>query len=852
MPTGVETGEVRPESRTHAFELACRKLVRETCTGHSIANLHIADDSALLRAAGRLCAIQLLTGGAGYSLLPDATDDRDFPSVEQIPGDDRRVLRGVLDTRLFAAPSGDPGEGRASPVHRHIAEFMAARYLASLIDDGLPVGRILSLITGHDGVIVSELQGLSAWLAAQSRVGRAELTARDPLGTVLHGDVREFSTERNDGAADSALEALRSDVAAGSVSDPDGDLPGTLPSEPYPARLSVSEREDISPGEENLPSRHGDDRRERRREWRERVTPHLPALRENRCQPSLLHHLAKVFFGEFVDVEGDTPVDRLRNLFGEDEHLVQTVLEGLRSSVRRNDLPGDTEIIRLATEDRLHFLALPFMAGLELTDRSGSVDGFPIDGEQMQLGLAIYFVDPTFRSTDRNPGWLPSLLEARPDVVADVLIRCARPLMPHGRDLQRYFFNLARSPGHVEVARLASMPLLQAFPIRCRQSQLEALSFLLQAALLHGDAASFLQLLGRKLTHRSMNVSQRVYWLAAGLLAAPDSYREALGSFVVGSERRIRHLAGFIGNHAFPARLFEQLDPSALQLLIRLMGTSYRPSIRPPPGNVYRIDHGMQVSDHVAELIDRLGTHLSQAASDAIEALSSDDALQPWHAHLDHAAYRQNALRREACFQHHDMEQVLEVLANRRPANAADLAALTTAHLREIARRIRDGNTSDWRQYWNVDSYNRPLGSKPEDACRDALLSDLQARVTGLQIDAQPEGRYADDKRSDIRVYHGGFNVPVEIKKSNHRDLWSAIRSRLIARYTRDPGAAGYGIYLVFWFGTETCQPPESGSTPRNPAELEERLRDTLSADEARLTSICVVDVSPPEPRVPP
>ena len=75
--------------------------------------------------------------------------------------------------------------------------------------------------------------------------------------------------------------------------------------------------------------------------------------------------------------------------------------------------------------------------------------------------------------------------------------------------------------------------------------------------------------------------------------------------------------------------------------------------------------------------------------------------------------------------------------------------------------------------------------------------------------------------------------MPVEIKKSSHRNLWSAIRSQLIARYTRDPGAAGYGIYLVFWFdpgGVPTTG--ETGSTPRNPAELEERLRDSLSADE--------------------
>ena len=78
-------------------------------------------------------------------------------------------------------------------------------------------------------------------------------------------------------------------------------------------------------------------------------------------------------------------------------------------------------------------------------------------------------------------------------------------------------------------------------------------------------------------------------------------------------------------------------------------------------------------------------------------------------------------------------------------------------------------------------------------------------------------------KRSDIRVSHGGFNVPVEIKKSSHRDLWRAIRNQLIAKYTRDPGAAGYGIYLVFWFGNEPepCQMPESGPRPKSAAALE-------------------------------
>ena len=107
----------------------------------------------------------------------------------------RNLLRRVLCTNLFAAPDGNPGQGRVAPVHRHIAEFMAARYLASLIEDGLPVGRILALITGYDGGVVSEMRGLCAWLAVHSMAGRAELAPRDPLGTVLHGDVSGFSTE---------------------------------------------------------------------------------------------------------------------------------------------------------------------------------------------------------------------------------------------------------------------------------------------------------------------------------------------------------------------------------------------------------------------------------------------------------------------------------------------------------------------------------------------------------------------------------------------------------------------------------------------------------------------------------
>ena len=1163
--TKVVAGGVWPESRMRTFELACRELVREHNTEHQLAAANGHDVSHLMDVAGQLCAHQLLTGRIGYALLPGSADDHEFLDLEQFPGDERLLLRQVLDTKLFATPPADSAQGRAVPIHRHIAEFMAARHLASLIDDGLPIGRILALITGHDGGVVSEMRGLFAWLAAHSKMGRAELIARDPLGTILHGDVVEFTTDekcrlldavekkaakypwiagtlpqdarlgdlvtpdmaepfrrllsasardharqplalillamlrqgpaiseladilmeiirdagchpsirretldiymvwsRDDEPSGPTLGILLSEVAAGAVADADDDLLGTLLSEMYPAKLSISQilpylrtpkaisyigrfsafwtktvlRESShsqlaelldsitndfdrlrpalvgAPGavsflrrlpmlllnrildiphaelssnrlfnwlgvvsdpalqrthyetetirlrlrrdarllegiigravehcsgsstfvrcmhglerrflqvswpphwcleqavsaadcdvaeyfvhrvadyvhgnphdaalsrhsvesrlkrdknllrafsdrlavlaedeaqKSRLRSQHYNDRARLRREWHNSLLPHLPSLRENHGQRELLHRLAQAYFGDFADVEGDSPVDRLRDLVGDDEQAVQAAFDGLRQSLCRSDLPSEDEILALSAENRFFFLSLPFMAGLEEAIRSVPNDGAGVTEKQMRLGLTIYFADPNISLMHYGHGWLSSVLRARPDVVADVLVRCARPLMRGGKNLGIQFFDLARSPSHAVVARLASIPLLQAFPTRCTKSQLGGLGFLLQAALLHNDVSRFLELAQRKLARRSMNTSQRGYWLVASLLASPDTYLKTLETYVVGSEHRVRHVAEFLSERRFPTSLLELLDPPALQLLVRVLGTSCRPRVPPLGKEMPRIDHEMQVSDRVGDLINRLASSPSPIAGEAIQVLSSDDALRPWRTHLVHAEYRQNAFQRETHFWHSDIRQVFEVLANERPANAADLAALTMAYLREIARKTRDGNTSDWRQYWNVDSHNRPLDPKPEDACRDVLLSDLQARLTGLHVDAQPEGRYADGKRSDIRISCGELNVPVEIKRNSHRDIWSAVRTQLIAKYARDAGAAGYGIYLVFWFGAGKVPPPESGTVPKHPSELEKRLQATLSTEEARLISICVVDVSPPE-----
>ena len=177
-----------PESRLETFEKACLQLVREHNEEHEIATR--SDPKKLLNAAGRLCAVQLISGTAGYT-LDHGQPDEDYPALSQCDYDSPDALRSARSTKLFKGETNN----RFTPVHRHIAEFLGARHLAQCIDDGLPARRILTLITGEDEIVVTEMRGLSAWLAAHCKNARADLIERDPIGVGLYGDIRGFSSD---------------------------------------------------------------------------------------------------------------------------------------------------------------------------------------------------------------------------------------------------------------------------------------------------------------------------------------------------------------------------------------------------------------------------------------------------------------------------------------------------------------------------------------------------------------------------------------------------------------------------------------------------------------------------------
>ena len=180
-----------PESRRDTFEQACRILVREPNNEHLAADPSTADANSLLEEAGRLCAVQILAGNAGYTLPDLAEPDQEYPSVTEVAVDTGARSRRVLGTRLFSGVA----EGKLAPAHRQIAEHLAARHISRRLDDGLPLSRVLSLITGFDGELLPGLRNFASWLAVHNKGSRRRLSRLDPSGLIYAADRDTYSPD---------------------------------------------------------------------------------------------------------------------------------------------------------------------------------------------------------------------------------------------------------------------------------------------------------------------------------------------------------------------------------------------------------------------------------------------------------------------------------------------------------------------------------------------------------------------------------------------------------------------------------------------------------------------------------
>ena len=189
-----------PETKADLIDCATKELCRETNEGHVNSELAMLSEEEVLDVAGCLMASMLLAGKEGISQTHSACGTFKLSEISDLTNIEK--AKAVLTSRLFRMDSSIGSEGSITliPLHRTVAEFLGARWLAKEIENkGNPnrvARRLLSLISAEGGVPAS-LRGLHAWLIKFSpeRLG-PKVIAQDPYGILRYGDGDHLSASQ--------------------------------------------------------------------------------------------------------------------------------------------------------------------------------------------------------------------------------------------------------------------------------------------------------------------------------------------------------------------------------------------------------------------------------------------------------------------------------------------------------------------------------------------------------------------------------------------------------------------------------------------------------------------------------
>jgi hypothetical protein len=182
-------GPRKPRNKLEAYQLGITELLKEPNSAHVARGAH--EDSVVLRRAAAATASTLLLSNKDHVSRIEVSNQDESVLLAEIPHEKKSDLDAAMRRRVFTSSKED----RFEFVHRTIQEFLAAEDLASRIEAGLPVERALALICGRDGVPISSLRGLYAWLMCHVGSRATAYVGRDPYAVATYGDVTVLAPE---------------------------------------------------------------------------------------------------------------------------------------------------------------------------------------------------------------------------------------------------------------------------------------------------------------------------------------------------------------------------------------------------------------------------------------------------------------------------------------------------------------------------------------------------------------------------------------------------------------------------------------------------------------------------------
>jgi hypothetical protein len=463
-----------------------------------------------------------------------------------------------------------------------------------------------------------------------------------------------------------------------------------------------------------------------------------------------------------------------------------------------------------------------------LHGRENDIDASP-------LIIALVGLRQAYFSRDGDPSiatWAVDKLANDPEQGADIMLRYWNIALDAGDDKLDAIHHLtnADQPAFVSLCMLALLRERPGLPdLALRQA--------IGACAGSSSIGELVELARRTLESDDLEQKQRDIWSFVGLALKPEEFADWL------SEQDLE--SALLAPNGDLAKTFNELCPD-INLLDRIrigvLGKKH-----PARDNDWL--HSGGASGIVRAAIRRLGASDSVEAGEHLKELATR-IDSSWAPHMAHAAAEHARKLRDEQFAAPSVSHLMSGLANGSPATPSDLAAIVLEEVERYKSTLRAGSETPWKRFWNTDKYGMATKPQIENEDRDRLLELLRPRFEGYGIAASlAEARRGENTRVDVLMLsHAGKNLPIEAKRHYNGELWTAASAQL-AGYAGDPDACGFGIYLVFWFGTEFKIPKRSDGVdgPESAEALQAMLVDDLPLHLKEKLSVAVLDVSRPQ-----
>jgi hypothetical protein len=573
---------------------------------------------------------------------------------------------------------------------------------------------------------------------------------------------------------------------------------------------------------------------------RKNLDPYLPRLLSGTAPVGLLYQVAMAHENHYSNLRGDTALERVRKFLVSDESTAQRVIDALPRVLDRDDLPSANEAIALEEKSKQHYVRPAALLAARLTHERDPQAALSWPQALVERLVAYYLTD----GTGDMPVWYRVLAQHRPEWVAPVLVRYARKKFKRkGNRSVTGLWALRNEGDHAGLARLALPALLDAFPSRASEAARQTLNQQLLSALSVLDSEDAAALVRTRLAQTAMDPMQRLCWLVADL-PYRASAAEDIAALVGRNERRAVVLGAALHDQGSLKRATQQFDAGATKRLFELLAPIADLDQHKNDGWVTRENN---LSETVHGLLSALSSNPLTAARTALSELASKPSLRAWRENIEYHQRIQEASARAASFRIPSVREVSLALAGLAPVDPADLRALVMQHLDNLVAVWRGSSTFALKEFW-CEPGKKP---KVENDCRDLLLERLGDRLKPLNIHVGRECSAARDKRMDMcaEFMRDGKRValPIELKKEDNGQLWTAWRDQLQSLYAIDPDAQGFGLYLVLWFGMKVQTHPE-GFKPRSAGDLQRALEQRIPPENRHRLAVQVLDLSWPQP----